>query len=225
MTDHPSPLLDDELRHLVRIAAAVAAAPAAVVRRAMLDALGAVRPGRVDEVLLQSYLFAGFPRTLNAARLWREISGVAAPAADPSADPRPSRVVEWARRGEEACRTVYGPVYEALRDSVRALHPALDVWMVTEGYGKVLSRPGLTLLQRELCIVAACAAAEQTPQLHSHLRGALNCGATHDDLAQTLAALGDIVPRSAVATAREELARLRAGAAARGRARELHDVH
>ena len=34
----------------------------------------------VEEVILQSYLFAGFPRALNAAREWRRVSGVAAPA-------------------------------------------------------------------------------------------------------------------------------------------------
>jgi alkylhydroperoxidase/carboxymuconolactone decarboxylase family protein YurZ len=65
------------------------------------------------------------------------------------------------------------------------------------------------LVQRELCIVAACAASEQIPQLKSHLRGALNCGATMDDLALTLSALTDIVSREALAAAREELNRIK----------------
>ena len=52
--------------------------------------------------------------------------------------------------------------------------------MITEGYGKVLSRPGLDLERRELCIVAACAATEQDRQLHSHLHGALNVGVAPD---------------------------------------------
>jgi 4-carboxymuconolactone decarboxylase len=161
----------------------------------------------VDEVLLQSYLFAGFPRTLNAVKLWREVSGASAPADDPSASTEYARL--WASRGEMACQTVYGPVYETLRANVRALHPALDAWMVVEGYGKVLSRPQLSLVRRELCIVAACAAAEQEPQLHSHVRGALNCGATHDDLAHTLAALTDVIALDAMTTARDAFARLK----------------
>ena len=61
-------------------------------------------------------------------------------------------------RGEATCAAVYGAMYETLRENIRALHPALDEWMITEGYGKVLSRPGLDLPRRELCIVAACAA-------------------------------------------------------------------
>jgi 4-carboxymuconolactone decarboxylase len=67
-------------------------------------------------------------------------------------------------------------MYDRLRENIRVLHPELDEWMIVEGYGKVLSRPGLDLGRRELCIVAACAASDQMRQLHSHLHGALNVG-------------------------------------------------
>lgn len=203
-------LFTESLRHLVRVSAAVAGAPLAAVRRTLQEAAGAADPAAVEEILLQSYLFAGFPRALNAMAAWREVSGTAAPAAadDSARDDPPA----WDARGEAACRAVYGPVYETLRGNVRALHPALDEWMVRDGYGKVLARPGPGLAVRELCIVAACAAAEQEPQLRSHLRGALNCGATLDDLQRTIAALSDLIPREAVAAAREQLARLRESA-------------
>ena len=63
---------------------------------------------------------------------------------------------EWRARGRSRrAPTVYGPMYEKLRVNMRALHPALDAWMIVEGYGKVLGRPGLDLPRRELCIVAA----------------------------------------------------------------------
>jgi 4-carboxymuconolactone decarboxylase len=200
-------LFDDSMRGLVRIAAAIAGAPLAQTRRVMHEAVGVASHSGVDEVLLQSYLFCGFPRTLNAARAWREVSGETAPEDDVATTPEDATSVR--AKGEMTCETVYGAKYDALRQSVRALHPALDAWMVADGYGKVLSRPGLTLAQRELCIVAACAASEQIPQLKSHLRGALNCGATHDDLAQALSALTDIVPREALGAAREELNRIK----------------
>jgi 4-carboxymuconolactone decarboxylase len=200
-------LFNDAMRHLVRIAGAIAGAPIAVTRRVMTAALPSVTPDAVDEVLLQSYLFAGFPRALNAASAWREVSGIAAPQSDAAASLDASG--DWVARGESVCRTIYGAKYAALRRNIRHLHPALDLWMLTDGYGKVLSRPGLTLAQRELCIVAACAASEQQPQFRSHLRGALNCGATYDDLAQTLSALADFVPRDTLAQARKDLARLK----------------
>jgi 4-carboxymuconolactone decarboxylase len=65
--------------------------------------------------------------------------------------------------------------------------------MIVEGYGKVLSRPQLELRIRELCIVAACAAAGQDRQLHSHLHGALHAGASASSVSATLAAIADQV--------------------------------
>lgn len=203
------PVFTDAAYHMVRIAAAIAAMPLSIVRRVMQASLDHVIPNAVDELLLQSYLFSGFPRTFNAAGAWREISGNEAPAVDAAASIQAA--AEWTQRGESVCRTVYGDRYDALRRNVHRLHPALDVWMVTDGYGKVLARPGLSLVQRELCIVASCAAAEQLPQLRAHLRGALNCGATGNDIAQTLDALTDVVPGEALATAREELTRIKEG--------------
>lgn len=200
-------LFDDSMRALVRIAASVAGAPLAFTRRMMVEAVGVAPTAAVEEVLLQSYLFAGFPRALNATGVWREISGEHAPVEDPVL--LKQTFAELRQKGEEACRTVYGHKYNALRLAVSRLHPALDAWMISDGYGKVLSRPGLTLAQRELCMVGACAASEQIPQLKSHLRGALNCGATLEHLAQTLTALTDIVAREALGAAREELNRIK----------------
>jgi 4-carboxymuconolactone decarboxylase len=57
----------------------------------------------------------------------------------------------------------------------------------------VLSRPGLDLGRRELCIVAACAAANQDRQLHSHLHGALNVGVSPTAIESAIASLADIV--------------------------------
>jgi len=182
---------DDEMRTLVRLAGVVAAADEAEVRRAMQAAFERVRPEWVEEVVLQSYLFAGFPRALNAMREWRRISGRSAPAEDEGE--RLEDVPQWAERGEATCATVYGPFYARLRTNIRELHPALDAWMIVDGYGKVLSRPGLDLVRRELCIVAACALARQDRQLHSHLHGALHAGATPGDVEAAIEAVADLL--------------------------------
>jgi len=50
--------------------------------------------------------------------------------------------------------------------------------MVSGGYGRVIGRPGLDLATRELCIAALLAVWNVPRQLHSHLRGALNAGAS-----------------------------------------------
>lgn len=189
--DHTLRGIDEPTRALVQIAAAIAGADEPTTRRVMENAVGVADNEKVEEVILQSYLFAGFPRTLNAARIWRTASGLAAPAEDPEAEIQNGS--DWNARGQETCRTVYGESYEMLRRNVRNLHPALDTWMITDGYGKVLSRPGLDLKTRELCIVAACAATGQQRQLHSHLHGALNAGATVEEVESALGAITDLV--------------------------------
>jgi len=183
--------LDAATRCLVQVAAAIAGADESATRLVMERAARCANPLEVDEVILQSYLFAGFPRTLNAARIWRGVSGIEAPAADESAELGSG--IAWVEKGEETCQTVYGESYEMLRQNIRSLHPALDSWMITDGYGKVLSRPGLDLRKRELCIVAACASSGQQRQLHSHLHGALNAGASVTEVREALESLSDLV--------------------------------
>jgi 4-carboxymuconolactone decarboxylase len=195
--------LEASLRHLVRIAGAIAGSPEGQVRTVMSDALDSVDPIAVEEIILQSYLFAGFPRALNAARAWRSASERPAPAADSEA--QIANLDMWRELGERTCRIVYGDSYERLRENVRELHPALDEWMIVDGYGKVLSRPGVDLKTRELCIVAACAVAGQQRQLHSHLHGALNAGATPGDVGLVLDALADLIARDDLAKYRQLL--------------------
>jgi 4-carboxymuconolactone decarboxylase len=197
------PALDNGTRSLIQIAAAIAGAGEAKTRQVMEDAVAHVDPAQVDEVILQSYLFAGFPRTLNAARIWRSVSNVSAPNEDLEAEL--SSGSKWVERGEATCRTVYGESYELLRENIRDLHPALDAWMITDGYGKVLSRPGLNLLTRELCIVAACASAGQQRQLHSHLHGALNAGASVQQVEAALDSLAGLIDHEALAKYRSLL--------------------
>jgi 4-carboxymuconolactone decarboxylase len=185
--------LEAGLRKLVRIAGAIAGSPEGQVRAVMSDAIDEVDPVAVEEIILQSYLFAGFPRALNAARTWRATSGRPAPAED--AEASVADLGFWRARGEETCAIVYGDHYEKLRRNIRDLHPALDEWMIVDGYGKVLSRPGVDLRTRELCVVAACAVSGQQRQLHSHLRGALNAGSSPGEVGLVLDALSDLISR------------------------------
>jgi 4-carboxymuconolactone decarboxylase len=200
------PGLDDATCALVRLSAAIAAGSEATVRRWISEAARLAPAREVEEVVLQSYLFCGFPRALNAAREWRRVAGVPAPASDEAEDI--SLVPEWRARGEQTCAAVYGDMYEKLRLNVRDLHPALDAWMVVDGYGKVLSRPGLDLERRELCVVAACAAMGQDRQLHSHLRGALNVGVLPDVITAVIEAVAELIGAERARSARLLLARV-----------------
>lgn len=170
--------LDVHRRQLVSLSAALAARDEEALRGAMESLVSRgpeVRVG-VEEVILQSYLFLGYPTALNAFGLWREISGF--DAMEGVSD----HWEGWEERGKDVCRRVYGDQYENLRRNIEVLHPDMERWMVVEGYGKVLARPGLDLATRELCIAALLAVAGAPRQLYSHLRGALNAGAREDEI-------------------------------------------
>jgi 4-carboxymuconolactone decarboxylase len=195
--------LDDASRELVVLSATITGGDDRQIRDAIARAATEIPAMWVEELLLQSYLFAGFPRALNAMREWRRLERDAL-VGNPPAD-----VDQWRADGEATCAAVYGSMYDRLRDNIRHLHPSLDEWMIIEGYGKVLSRPGLDLPRRELCIVAACAAAGQDRQLHSHFHGALNVGVDPVVIDQVLDAIAEFLGADRAASARMLWARVR----------------
>jgi 4-carboxymuconolactone decarboxylase len=137
----------------------------------------------LEELLLASVLYIGFPRAIVAWSVYRRLEPDPAPGSEPSDY---AGWQEWLARGEATCRRVYGKHYEQLRHNIHALHPALDQWMVVDGYGKTLSRGGLDLVHRELCSVAMLVPQGVQRQLLSHLCGALNAGATAEQVDDVL---------------------------------------
>jgi 4-carboxymuconolactone decarboxylase len=195
--------LDDATQALVRLAVVISAGTDHQVMDAIARARNTIPPEWVEELILQTHLFAGFPRALNAMRAWRRVSP------EPVSPASTGGTSEWRETGETTCAAVYGDMYERLRQNIRHLHPALDDWMIVEGYGKVLSRPGLDLARRELCIVAACAASGQDRQLHSHLHGARNVGVEPGVLDGVIDAIADLLGDARARSVRLLWARVR----------------
>ncbi len=158
------------------------------------------------EIILQSYLFLGFPRMLIAAETLDSLL----PAGSKPASPEPTSGNElsgWFVNGMSLCKKVYGESFDPLRARVETMAPEIFRWMIIEGYGKVLSRPGLGLVERELANVAMLLAENREQQLHSHLRGALNVGATPALLKLVVDDLADFAEGQA--TARQLLVRMK----------------
>jgi len=184
--------LDAETLSLVHLAAAVAQGYEPDLRERVSHAFVSKVPVEwVFEMLLQSVLMVGYPRALVGLSVWQAVTSATAPTTD--ADASYDNVAEWGRRGAALCEQVYGENYAKLRANVRRLHPALDAWMITEGYGRTMARPGLDLLRRELCVIAQTAVLETPRQLHSHLRGALNAGATHAQVEAVLSVVNPLL--------------------------------
>lgn len=200
--DVTPPDLPADREALIAVSAALAARDDAALDAALGRASRDADAVAVEEAILQSYLFLGYPAALNAFARWRELTGLS--AADPAADHE-----VWAKRGERVCQAVYGGQYGGLRENVGRLHPDMERWMVEEGYGKVLGRAGLDLPTRELCIVALLAVLDVPRQLYSHLRGALNVGATETEIERALAVAAPLGTVSAGSRARDTWASVR----------------
>jgi len=188
--------LDPATAALVRLAAAVAEGDVSELQERLAAAQGAgVSSLWIEELLLQSMLVVGYPLALVAFAVWREIAGPTAEgghAAEPLAH---EDWQAWADRGAAVCREVYGRAYHKLLLNLRALHPALEDLVLVDAYGKVIGRPGLDLKRRELATVAAIAVLGTAQQLHSHLRGALNTGASAEEVEAVLELVaGDLSP-------------------------------
>ena len=184
-------------RALVDVAIAIGADERDGLHAALSTAATHASLAEVDEVLLQSHLFVGYPRVLNAFQVWRTIAPAPA-AASPAGDED-----EWAARGAQTFQKVYGEQHAKLLENVGQLHPDLERWMIVAGYGKVISRAGLDLPTRELCIIALLATQDAEKQLYSHLRGALNVGVAVEDVEETLVSALERAPAERAIRARE----------------------
>jgi alkylhydroperoxidase/carboxymuconolactone decarboxylase family protein YurZ len=140
------------------------------------------------ELLLQTYLFAGFPASLEAlaafksecVRLGVEFVPPTAAAYD---------LAQFRARGEELCRRIYTTAFDKMTLNLRAISPDLADWTIIEGYGKTLSRPaqaGVGEKIRECAAVAVLATLGYDNQVYSHLRGAMNVGVTPVECAEIL---------------------------------------
>lgn len=125
---------------------------------------------RVEEALLQLHLFAGYPATINALAAWRRIAG---PMSGRARAARGDR----RRLGERFCRGIYGASFEPLMRNMAALHPALPEWIVSDGYGRVMARPGLPPAVRRRLAVAMLASLGAWRQLEPYLRVTPGAGA------------------------------------------------
>ena len=164
-------------RSLLVFAAAMTHVDEARARRALQAARRAGAPrAAAEETGLMLMLHAGYPAALEGMRVLLETWPGRARRS------REGSVADWRLRGERLCRRVYGPVYEKLLARVDALHPDLAVWMVEQGYGRVLARPRLSARKRELVAVAVLAAGGWQRQLTSHLLGSVRLGGSAADI-------------------------------------------
>jgi alkylhydroperoxidase/carboxymuconolactone decarboxylase family protein YurZ len=139
---------------------------------------------KIYEALLQNYLFTGYPSALLSLKLLKELypNKRIPKAAD-------MNLYHFRKRGEANCKKVYGNKFEKLISNVKNFSPDMAEWLVLEGYGKVLGRKGLSLKERELCIVATLAVLKFEDQLYSHINGAIRTKASIEEIQRVIESL------------------------------------
>lgn len=130
-----------------------------------------VARARLREAALQVVAYGGFPRALQTLTLLADGAApqVGAPLADAGQHDR-------VRAGRRVWEAVYARHADEVAAGLERLAPGLHGWVVEDAYGRVLSRPGLSLGERELLAVAALALMALPAPLGGHVRGALRNG-------------------------------------------------
>ena len=126
-----------------------------------------------EEAILQTLLFAGFPKTIEALKQLRTHFPVNHGA---------KHVGDHKKAGEATSQIIYGNHHSKLKQVMDELHPDLTRWMIEDGYGRVLSRPGLTLQEREISVLASLMTSGMINQFQAHVRGALYVGLSKVDI-------------------------------------------
>lgn len=74
-----------------------------------------------------------------------------------------------------------------LVENLKEVAPDMAEYVFEFAYGDIYSRPGLDLKSREIITVAALTAlGNATPQLKSHINGALNAGCTREEIIEII---------------------------------------
>lgn len=113
-------------------------------------------------------------------------------------------------RGSRTFEQITGDAGQALLAAISEIAPDLAVYTVEFPFGDLVSRPGLSLKEREIATVSAIVALGTPLPLKLHLNGALNVGCTRQEIVELLmqmtAYVGFPKALTALMTAREVFA-------------------
>ena len=161
-------------------------------RQALKRALENTETEKVTEVILQSIPYSGFPAAVEALGWLRDLS--------------PDSAIEAREdQSRNVFEEVYGGASEKVADQLHRRQPDLKEWILGFAYGTVMGSGSLSSVELEILAVSSLLAQSRMTPFHSHLRGALRCGATKGDLSDLLKDLEDIAHPESLGKARELL--------------------
>ncbi|MHC5066164.1 MAG: carboxymuconolactone decarboxylase family protein [Planctomycetota bacterium] len=132
------------------------------------------------EVARMAHLIGGIPRAIEGLRCF----GLALSKNELLLPPEAAELDRegHAKRGLALFEQIYAGQSEAVLKNLEAVLPGYSAWIIEHAYGRVLSRPQLSPMERELLAVSALSAMRCPNQLKSHARGALHLGASREQV-------------------------------------------
>jgi 4-carboxymuconolactone decarboxylase len=207
--------LDIETRTLLTLAVLTSLQRLAQLRTYLNSALNiGIGIRQIEEVLVQCSASAGFPVTVNALELLRDVlegrepdgppsgptapagvevagtqaGGLAAPSGDVAVGGAAATADELDGRGEELQRRLFGGHGPASEGENRGTSPAEVLSRIETRYvfGDLLVRPGLSLEVRVGCMVASLVALRDLAELARWLEAGLRVGLSEEWLGESI---------------------------------------
>jgi len=95
--------------------------------------------------------------------------------------------MERYNRGWEKLKEIDGEAGEAVVESLEDIAPDLAKYVIEFSFGDIYCRPGTTLKEKEIAVVAGLTAmGNAAPQLKVHINGALNVGVSTEELVEVI---------------------------------------
>lgn len=184
-----------EILPCCRLSFALAAPERLSPESALNAALEHCQAQEVEEAILQSIPYSGFPAAVEALGWLRRKHPVTN-----------SRTASSSRL-EGFFDQIYGEAADKVRSSLDQRHPALAEWIEQFAYRTVMESSSLEASQIEALAVASLIGQGRMKPLHSHLRGALRTGLKVTDLEKLLESLEPVAHRQVLDETRELLLR------------------
>lgn len=143
---------------------------------------------KIREALLKSAALGGLPKAINSLMLLKNVTPVelretTLQRRDEHANSETEKGVDIDSRGTAFWDQVYGKINKRVMGQMSTAYPDLGYWALHHVYGPLLSYTGiLGSKETSLVVIASLIPQDVNPQLKGHLKGALNNGATKEEV-------------------------------------------
>ncbi|WP_424354207.1 carboxymuconolactone decarboxylase family protein [Methanobacterium sp. MBAC-LM] len=138
----------------------------------------------IIEVIIQMSSYSGFPSSLNAVNVLKEV------VKDRNITVTPVKSDKSGDRfstGSEELSKLKSDQVQILKDNLDDIAPDMVEYVVAYGYGDIYSRKNLDIKMRQIATIAALTAmGTAEPQLAFHIGAGLNVGLTKEEIIETI---------------------------------------